>query len=113
LAALDDSFHLRRVVENNGTQSQVLADGLSALGYRVVPTSASFLFCDLGEDAATLAKGLLEERVAVRPLGHWGAPNCIRVTIGTPEQNKMFLQAAGTVARRSVPISPSRIARGN
>jgi histidinol-phosphate aminotransferase len=113
LAALDDSFHLRRVVENNVTQSQVLADGLSALGYRVVPTSASFLFCDLGEDAATLAKGLLEERVAVRPLGHWGAPNCIRVTIGTPEQNKMFLQAAGTVARRSVPISPSRIARGN
>jgi histidinol-phosphate aminotransferase len=114
LAALDDNFHIRRVVENTVMQSQILEVGLSALGFRVVPTSANFLFCDVGEDAATFAKGLLEEGVAVRPLGHWGAPNCIRVTIGTPEQNEMFLRTAGTVARRSVLISPkSRIARGN
>jgi histidinol-phosphate aminotransferase len=101
LAALDDSPHIRRVVENNAMQSQVLDAGLSALGYRVVPTSANFLFCDVGEDAATFGKRLQEEGVAVRPLGHWGAPNCIRVTIGTPEQNQAFLRAAGRVAAGS------------
>jgi histidinol-phosphate aminotransferase len=94
LAALDDRNHLQRVVENNAIQSRDLGQGLAALGYRVLPTSANFLFCDLGEEAAAVANRLQEEGVAVRPLGPWGAPNCIRVTIGTPEQNRFFLQAA-------------------
>jgi histidinol-phosphate aminotransferase len=94
IAAIDDTKHLQRVVENNAVQSEVLAAGLLGLGYRVVPTSANFLFCDLGQDAAPFASRLQDEGVAVRPLGLWGAPNCIRVTIGTPEQNQAFLQAA-------------------
>jgi histidinol-phosphate aminotransferase len=102
MAAIDDVEHLRRVVENNVMQSRILSQGLSGLGYRVVPTSANFVFCDLGEDAAGVANRLQEEGVAVRPLGHWGAPNCIRVTIGTPEQNQALLQAA----RRLVPGGP-------
>ena len=79
---------------------EYLSQGLSALGYRVVPTSANFLFCDLGEDAAADADRLQDEGVAVRPLGPWGAPNCIRVTIGTAEQNQAFLQAAQRVVAR-------------
>jgi histidinol-phosphate aminotransferase len=95
VAALDDHHHIQRVVENNAMQSRVLSEGLLALGYRVVPTSASFLFCDLEEDAAAVANRLQNEGVAVRPLGPWGAPSCIRITIGTPEQNQALLQAAG------------------
>jgi histidinol-phosphate aminotransferase len=94
MAAIDDTGHIQRVVENNAAQSRVLAQELSALGYRVVPTSANFLFCDLAEDAATVANFLQQEGVAVRPLGPWGAPTCIRVTVGTPEQNQAFLKAA-------------------
>ncbi len=105
MAAINDHTHIDRVVENNAVQSRVLSQGLSGLGYRVVPTSANFVFCDLGEDAAAVANRLQDEGVAVRPLGHWGAPNCIRVTIGTPEQNQAFLQAV----RR---IGPSGAASG-
>jgi len=100
LAALDDDNHIQRVVENNVLQSRVLSQGLSGLGCRVVPTSANFVFCDLGEDAAAHADRLQNEGVAVRPLGPWGAPNCIRVTIGTAEQNQAFLQAAQRVVAR-------------
>jgi histidinol-phosphate aminotransferase len=100
LAALDDDNHIQRVVENNVLQSRVLSQGLSGLGYRAVPTSANFVFCDLGEDAAAHADRLQNEGVAVRPLGPWGAPNCIRVTIGTAEQNQAFLQAAQRVVAR-------------
>jgi histidinol-phosphate aminotransferase len=102
MAALDDQHYIQRVVESNAVQSQTLGDGLSALGYRVAPTSANFLFCDLREDAAAFANLLQGEGVAVRPLGPWGAPNCIRVTIGTPEQNQALLQAA---RRLEVPHS--------
>jgi histidinol-phosphate aminotransferase len=100
LAALDDTHHIQRVVENNALQSQVLIQELTALGCRVVPTSANFLFCDVGEDASALADRLRAQGVAVRPLGHWGAPNCIRVTIGTPEQNQSFLSAVRAVGTR-------------
>jgi histidinol-phosphate aminotransferase len=105
LAAIDDCDHIQHVVENNAAQSQVLAEGLSGLGYRVVPTSANFLYCDLGEDAAAFANRLLDEGVAVRPLGSWGAANCIRVTIGTPEQNQAFLQAAQRIGSHT-PFPP-------
>jgi histidinol-phosphate aminotransferase len=48
----------------------------------------------VGGDAAAFARRLHDEGVAVRPLGAWGAPNYIRVTIGTAEQNQAFLSAA-------------------
>jgi histidinol-phosphate aminotransferase len=98
LAAMDHHEYVESVVENNAAQAQVLTHGLSKLGCRVVPTWANFLYCDLGENAASVARRLQNEGVSVRPLGPWGAPNCIRVTVGTPEQNQFFLKAAQRVA---------------
>jgi histidinol-phosphate aminotransferase len=103
LAALDDQSHIGRVVANNALQGKVMAEECSRLGYRVVPTSANFLYCDLGEDALDFAGRLRDEGVSVRPLGVWGAPNCIRVSIGTPEQNRFFLNAIRKVTARSAP----------
>jgi histidinol-phosphate aminotransferase len=97
MAALEDAKHIHRVVESNAVQARFLAQELESLGYRVAPTSTNFLYCDLGEDAANVASRLREQGVAVRPLGAWGAPNCMRVTIGTPEQNRAFLEAARTI----------------
>src|SRR6266567_3363615 len=93
LAALDDVNHIERVVSNNAEQAQILGVGLSELGYRVVPTAANFLYCDVGQDAAGVAGRLREEGVSVRSLNGWGAPSCIRVSIGTPEQNATLLDA--------------------
>ena len=97
VAALDDLNHVGRVVSNNAEQAQILGVGLSELGYRVVPTAANFLYCDLGQDALGFSERLRGEGVSVRPLGGWGAPSCIRVSIGTPEQNQIFLSAARKV----------------
>ncbi len=93
-AALQDENYIRRVVANNVAQTQVLAEGLSGLGYRVIPTAANFLCCDVAADAQAFANRLRGEGVSIRPLGGWGAPTCIRVSIGTPEQNEIFLDAA-------------------
>jgi len=101
LAALDDQNHVGRVVSNNAAQAQILGVGLSELGYRVVPTSANFLYCDVGEDASGFAERLRGAGVSVRPLGMWGASNCVRVSIGTPEQNQFLLSAVRKVGGRS------------
>jgi histidinol-phosphate aminotransferase len=98
-AALNDHNHIARVVSSNASQAQILTDGLSDLGHRVVPTAANFVYCDLGEDASVVASRLRGEGISVRPLNAWGAPNCIRVSIGTPEQNQIFLSAMRKIAR--------------
>ena len=106
-AALDDHHHIARVVSNNASQAQILTDGLSELGHRVVPTAANFVYCDVGQDASAVASHLRGEGVSVRSLNAWGAPNCIRVSIGTPEQNQLFLSAMRKIAEISQRI-PSR-----
>jgi len=101
IAALDDLDGVGRVVASNAEQAEVLGVGLSELGYRVVPTAANFVYCDLGEEAFGFAQRLRGEGVSVRPLSAWGAPTCVRATIGTPEQNQIFLVAARKIAGRS------------
>jgi len=101
LGALDDEAHVRRALDNNARQAQRLNDELAELGVRVAPTWANFLYCELGEDAASVANRLQGEGVIVRPLGPWGAPTAIRVTIGTPEQNTVFLAAFKRVCART------------
>jgi histidinol-phosphate aminotransferase len=100
LAALNDEAHTQKTLKNNAEQSERLIAGITELGYRLVPTWANFLYCELGDDAAAVAKRLQSEGVIVRPLGPWGAPTAIRITIGTPEQNDTFLKAFKKVMER-------------
>lgn len=101
LAALADEDHVQRTIENNSAQAKLLIPAIADLGIRVVPTSANFLFCDIGEDSAALCQALQEDGIIVRPMGGiWGAPNAFRLTIGTPAQNQQFLSALRGVRSR-------------
>ncbi len=99
LAALEDRAHIAHTVANNSEQAQVLGVGLAEMGFHVVPTWANFLYFDLGRDAGEVAEKLRGEGISVRPLGAWGAPNSLRVTIGTAAQNRAFLGAMQEIAR--------------
>jgi len=101
LAALGDEVHTQRTLENNAEQAERLIATITELGYHPVPTWANFVYCELGDDAAAVAKRLQGEGVIVRPLGPWGAPTAIRITIGTPEQNDVFLKAFKKVMERA------------
>jgi histidinol-phosphate aminotransferase len=93
LAALEDSQHIRKTVENNADQAERLFQAMSEAGYAVTPTWGNFLYCDIGEPARHFAERLRMEGILVRPLDQWGAPESIRITIGTPEQNDALLSA--------------------
>jgi len=98
LAALRDEEHIRKAVGNNFDQAKILTAGLRRVGYQVPVPWANFIFSELGEDAAEFSDCLLSHGIVVQPLGLWGAPTAIRVSIGTPEQNQMFLKAFEKVA---------------
>lgn len=97
VAAMDDLLHIQHAVSNNADQAQILTVRLSELGFRIVPTWANFLYCDVGQDGSRIAEQLRGHGVSVRPLAAWGAPNCLRVSVGTPEQNRVFLDAVERV----------------
>ena len=103
LAALADVDHVQRALETNAAEAKVLMPAISDMGIRVTPTWTNFLFCRIGEDAASLCGALQDDGIIVRHMsGSWGAPDAFRVTIGTPEQNQHFLRALKR-ARSRVP----------
>jgi histidinol-phosphate aminotransferase len=101
LAAMDDTEHIRKTVENNERGAEFLTDKLKELGYNPVPTWANFIYFDAGADAGALVKRIQEEGVIVRSLVPWGIPTAIRVTIGTPEQNQRFIAALAKATERA------------
>jgi histidinol-phosphate aminotransferase len=100
LAALDDREHYERTMRNNSTQLALLTRQLREMGYAPVESWANFLYIETGEDASTLGRRLQMSGVIVRPLtGSWGARTAIRVTIGSPEENRKFVEALRLVTK--------------
>jgi histidinol-phosphate aminotransferase len=97
-AALDDETHVHCAVEKNAEQAAWMTKEIAQLGYEVPETWANFVFLDVKQDAREFAGKLRGEGTLVRPLGAWGAPHAIRVTIGTAKHNQIFLQALRTVS---------------
>ena len=101
LAALEDTAHVQKAVENNAAEAPRLAKELTELGLHPVPTCANFLYFDAGEESGAFARRMQAEGIIVRALSAWGAPHAIRVTVGTPEHNRMFLAALKKVLQRA------------
>jgi histidinol-phosphate aminotransferase len=68
---------------------------LLALGLRPAESQANFCWFDLGEgrDEDAVVSGLAAEGVLVRAGSALGRPGALRVTYGTPEENRRFLEA--------------------
>ena len=99
LAAIRDEGHIRRTVENNYEGAKWLMPQFAELGLRAVPTSANFIYFEVDEDANAFANRMQTEGVIVRSLVPWGIANGIRVTIGTPEQNELFIRALRNICQ--------------
>ncbi len=94
LAALADGEHIAKSVRSNATEAERLRRELTALGIAVVPTWANFLFCEIGDECASMCQQLQDAGIIVRHMtGNWNANHAFRVTVGTPEQNDQFLRA--------------------
>jgi histidinol-phosphate aminotransferase len=100
LAALDDAEHVRQGVELNRRGMAQVIDGLRDLGLGFIPSVGNFLAVDLGQPAGPIDQALLREGVITRPIGNYGLPNHLRVTIGLPEENARFLAALKKVLGR-------------
>ena len=75
-------------------QREYLSAAISALGLTVVPSQTNFILVDFvtPQDAASAFEFLRKHGLVVRPMGGYGLPACLRITIGTGEQMRMTAQ---------------------
>lgn len=93
LAALGDEEHLQQSRALAAEGRAQLAEGLNKLGLEPVPSQANFFFVDLKTDSRRVFQELLCRGIIVRSGDIFGHPTYIRVTFGTVEQNRLFLEA--------------------
>jgi histidinol-phosphate aminotransferase len=103
IAALNDTGFLQRTIEVNSAGKKYLAPALHDLGHTVIPTEANFFLVPLVNEPAVnrLYAGLLKHGIIIRPLRAFGLPHCVRITIGTEEQNHILVDTLRTVIRAS------------
>jgi histidinol-phosphate aminotransferase len=92
-AALSDQRHLTKVLDNNRKGRTYLCDSLEALGLSFIPTEANFVLVKIGGEAEGLAKRLFDRKILIRWLGGYGLTEYVRVTVGTEEENRIFIEA--------------------
>jgi histidinol-phosphate aminotransferase len=92
-AALEDAAHLARVVGVAVAERRRVAVRLAQLGTPVLPSAGNFLLLHAGAEARERFDKLLRAGIIVRPVGNYGLPEHLRVTLGTIEQNDRFLRA--------------------
>jgi histidinol-phosphate aminotransferase len=101
LASLGDADEIARRRRANAEGRGVLENGLAELGLRVAAEPAgNFVYAELPGDSRPLFTALLREGVIVRPLHGFGAPNAIRVSVGTLEECELCLEALGHLLAR-------------
>lgn len=75
-------------------ERETLSVALAALaGVEVLPSSANFVLIR-HQNADEIFEKLLSRRVLIKNVGkmHILLDNCLRITVGTPEENKLFLE---------------------
>jgi histidinol-phosphate aminotransferase len=92
VAALDDHLFVAESYELNRRGMEQLVAGLKRLGLEHIPSHGNFVTFRAGDGAAVNQK-LLRQGVIVRPIGGYGLPEWLRVTIGTEPENARFLEA--------------------
>jgi histidinol-phosphate aminotransferase len=98
-AALEDSGHVAHSVRSNGVERGALASALARLEMDVLPSQGNFLLAGAGatRNAKTIFDGLLRRGVIVRPMGAYGLPGHLRITVGTASENARLCAALAEV----------------
>lgn len=103
-AAMDDSAHVEAAVAHNEEWLARLTRDVEALGLSVTPSVANFLlihFPPKGERGAVACDEFLKSRgIILRRVASYGLPDCLRLTVGTADENRAVIEALGAFLGR-------------
>ena len=89
IGALADDDFLKRTIETNRVGKQYLKKVFDKLGLEYGDTAANFFCVRIGSEqaASEFVESMERHGIIVRPLAGFGLSDCVRISIGTPEQN--------------------------
>ncbi|MYM96911.1 histidinol-phosphate transaminase [Duganella vulcania] len=96
IAALNDKEFLKQSAVNNTAGYQQFTEAFDKLGLQYVPSYGNFVLVKVGDDAGAGARvnlALLKQGVIVRPVGNYGLPEWLRISIGLPQENAVLIAA--------------------
>ena len=99
LAALEDDEHIQRTRNNNSAGLRFLENGLNGLELEFVPSHANFVLVRVGDGSAVF-QSLQKAGVIVRPMGGYGLPEWIRISVGTAAENARGMEALAKAVNR-------------
>ncbi len=100
-AALRDREHVEQSRRVNRAGLRQLEETCRALGLVYIPSAANFLCIALPCSGAVVYEALLRLGVITRPIGGYGLPHHLRVTVGTEAENARFAEALARVLGHS------------
>ncbi|MEH6436765.1 histidinol-phosphate transaminase [Massilia sp. DD77] len=96
VAALNDKDFLDKGARNNAEGYKQMTAAFDELGLEYVPSFGNFVLVKVGKDDGAGARvnvALLKQGVIVRPVGNYGLPQWLRISIGLPQENATFIAA--------------------
>ena len=96
IAALNDKAYLQKSAELNAQGYRQLTQAFEEMGLEYIPSYGNFVTVRVGDDGEAGARvnlALLKKGIIVRPIGGYGLPQWLRISIGLPEENTAFLTA--------------------
>lgn len=90
--ALGDEVHIKKTQEITQSGKRFLYENFERMSLFYIPSETNFVTVDVKTDAQKMADEFKKRSVIVRPLTVYGKPTFLRVTIGTPEQNRKFIE---------------------
>ncbi|MGJ9419401.1 histidinol-phosphate transaminase [Massilia sp. CMS3.1] len=96
IAALNDKAFLQKGAQNNAEGYKQMTAAFQELGLEYVPSFGNFVLVRVGDDdqaGARVNVALLKQGVIVRPVGAYGLPQWLRISIGLPQENATFIAA--------------------
>jgi len=92
---LENRAVIERQIDMIKKERERLYKGLLRIdGITPYPSEANFILFRTDKDADKVYQGLIDKGILIRNLNQRGPlNNCLRVTIGTPEENQIFLKA--------------------
>lgn len=91
-AAMADSAYLQEVKAANQKGMQQLTSAFTAMKLAFIPSVANFVTVAVG-DGAKVYELLLRQGMITRPVGNYGLPHHLRITVGLPEENERLIRA--------------------
>jgi histidinol-phosphate aminotransferase len=104
LAALDDTAHADKTRKKNALGLRFYARSFRKLGLEFIPSSANFILVKVG-DGQGVFNEMQKLGVIVRPMGGYQLPEWVRVSIGTPKENRRCLEALKSALAKPVPAA--------